>query len=993
MRKVTLTVVLLLALAVSIGVFGAKAATEDDIEQSVSDGVAWLAGEQDPTDHHWGTGDETAKTCLVLVKLEERAYDLGYPSPFDPGYEYSDEIDLGWDYVFDATRTVKQSPLPTQDHTALPGSGIIDDPDTNGNGYGVYFGPSHHTYTTGICLMALAASGTPDRPNDGGLDFNVDGSPDTFKEIAQDAVDWLAFAQADSGPGEGGWGYAALDNTEDKADNSNSGYAVLGLVYGEDFGCTVPAWVRTELNVWIGNIQDPVNGDANDGGSWYYPPGPYGLAWVNELKAGNLIFEMTFYGDAPGAGRFEDALDYIERHWQDGPAVTGPYLTLVGWGYNTSPPSTVPADYQAMYCLMRGLEYSRIVLLDTDGDGNRDDDWFNQEPPASPAQDFASVLVAQQQGDGSWPGNCDFWSDPILCTTWALLTLEKLPIVYYDIGDFVWHDLNADGQQDPGEPGLDGIEVELWEDTDCDGTPDTAIDTTSTADGGIYKFTVRAGCYFVEVFPNQAALAGYDQSPKNVGNDATDSDGDVGTGMSDQVRVGPEDDDDLTIDFGFYQPGTIIVEKQADPDGAPGTFTFTGDAPGTISDDGQIIVAELPPGTYTATEADPTPAFDLTGITCDDGGSATPSTWDVGTRTATFNLESGETVKCTFTNTRRGTIIVEKQTEPDGAPGTFTFTGDAPGTISDDGQIIVAELPPGTYTATEADPTPAFDLTGITCDDGGSATPSTWDVGTRTATFNLESGETVKCTFTNTQRGTIIVEKQTNPDGAPGSFTFTGDASGTISDDGQIIVADLWPGTYTATEADPTPAFDLTGITCDDGGSATPSTWDVGTRTATFNLESGETVKCTFTNTQRGTIIVEKQTNPDGAPGSFTFTGDASGTISDNGQIIVANLQPGTYTATEAEPAAYDLDGITCDDGGSATPSTWDVTARTGTATFNLDPGETVKCTFINTYYPPRPVGVIDVPVNKLKLLAPRIGLASLMVIAAAVLIFKKRKV
>jgi hypothetical protein len=163
--------------------------------------------------------------------------------------------------------------------------------------------------------------------------------------------------------------------------------------------------------VWIGNVQDPVNGDSNDGGSWYRPKRS---SWVNELKTGNLIFEMTFVGDDPDTSqRFEDALDYIERYWRH--PSTDP-----GWGY-----ARYPACYQAMYCLMKGLEYSSIDQIDTDGDGERDDDWFNQEPPASPAQDFATVLVAQQNPDGSWPGNCP-WGDSVLCTTWALLTLEKV---------------------------------------------------------------------------------------------------------------------------------------------------------------------------------------------------------------------------------------------------------------------------------------------------------------------------------------------------------------------------------------------------------------------------------------------------------------------------------------------------------------------------------------------------------------------------------------
>ena len=53
---------------------------------------------------------------------------------------------------------------------------------------------------------------------------------------------------------------------------------------------------------------------------------------------------------------------------------------------------------------------------------------------------------------------------------------------------------------------------------------------------------------------------------------------------------------------------------------------------------------------------------------------------------------------------------------------------------------------------------------------------------------------------------------------------------------------------------------------------------------------------------QFGTIIVEKQTDPDGAPDAFTFTGDVAGAIPDGGQIVVTNLAPGTYTSTETVP-------------------------------------------------------------------------------------------
>jgi hypothetical protein len=68
-----------------------------------------------------------------------------------------------------------------------------------------------------------------------------------------------------------------------------------------------------------------------------------------------------------------------------------------------------------MFCLMKGFEYSGIDLIDLDGDGTPEHDWY---------QEFAQVIVDQQDPDGSWPSSD--WGDTLLNTLWALLTLEKI---------------------------------------------------------------------------------------------------------------------------------------------------------------------------------------------------------------------------------------------------------------------------------------------------------------------------------------------------------------------------------------------------------------------------------------------------------------------------------------------------------------------------------------------------------------------------------------
>ena len=401
-----LAIMLTVTLLSSILTVPSKAAVPADIVNAIEDGVQALVDMQH-TDGSWHAGTWSnshpiATTCFALVKLQERAYELEYPSPFVDEYPYHEAVIDGWGFVLDAAKITKTTPLTVQP---------AGDPDENGNGYGLDFATAtgeRYGYTNGICLMALASTGTPDRPNDDGLDFNGDLDADTYLELAQDVAEHLAYGQVDSGLRQGGWHYTVGSGAnQPAADNSVTGYTVLGLAYAEDFGVTLPDFVKPETDIWVNYIQ------SADGGSGYNAPGV-----SNELRTGNLIFEMTFVdgGGAPATQRFKDALAYIEGHWRD--ANKNP-----GWGYSLSPCT----DYQAMYTLMKGLQFSGIDLIDTDGDTARDDDWFNQEPPADPAQDFASVLVQQQNSaTGLWPSDCHQYGDQALCQIWALLILEKI---------------------------------------------------------------------------------------------------------------------------------------------------------------------------------------------------------------------------------------------------------------------------------------------------------------------------------------------------------------------------------------------------------------------------------------------------------------------------------------------------------------------------------------------------------------------------------------
>jgi len=405
MRNILVAAVLLLALSTQ-----ANAATPEQIEASIQNGTAWLVANQNP-DGSWGTSNQIAETGLILYKLIDRAQELGKDplevcgsSPTATCYVYAQNVKDGLNFTMTNVQTVAITP---QDHTA-GATGTIDNPDNNGNGKGLAWesqaGGDRRSYSTGIVTAALSLL-------DGTKTVAVGPYAGTaYSLIVQDAVDFLAYAQSDAGSAQGGWVYDGQNNGSG-ADNSVSGYAVLGLAEAQSKGYNVPAWVKTELNVWIDYIQTDVNTPFCDnsggpydciGGSGYEQPG----SWVNILKTGNLIQEMTLNGDSNTAPRVVNAKNYITRHFFD---------TNIepGWGYSLN-----PAHYQAMFTTMKGLEYANVPLLDINGDGTPEFDWW---------LNFTDVIVAQEipagAGQGYW-SRCD-WGDDNLCTAWALLTLEK----------------------------------------------------------------------------------------------------------------------------------------------------------------------------------------------------------------------------------------------------------------------------------------------------------------------------------------------------------------------------------------------------------------------------------------------------------------------------------------------------------------------------------------------------------------------------------------
>ena len=408
-KKIASTVLLAVLLLPMFSVLPVTfAATDEEIEESIVAGLIWLAGQQND-DGSWGDYEQVAHTGLAVLKFIDRARELD-EDPFSDEYEYHLQVMDGLDYIFQNADTMNIT--DPQPH---------GDPDVDGDGLGVYFEIDswHRTYSTGICLMAVSAA-----------DISADrlGNPSpvvamgpltgwTYEDVIRDTVDYLAFGQNDGGSERGGWGY---NENYDWSDNSNSGWATLGLGYAMASGATIPQFVYDELEIWIDYIQNDVDGDAEDGGSGYQVPD----SWVNMLKTGNLLYQMRLVGDTVDTQRVIDAIDYQERHWNDAnwdPGWKGP-----GWGANNW------THHQATFCIMKGFEAFGVDLIDLDDDDIPEHDWFD---------DISTRIVQTQNPDGSW--FYDEWGDDILSTTWALLTLEKVVEVpripvYVDIKPGSW---------------------------------------------------------------------------------------------------------------------------------------------------------------------------------------------------------------------------------------------------------------------------------------------------------------------------------------------------------------------------------------------------------------------------------------------------------------------------------------------------------------------------------------------------------------------------
>lgn len=191
------------------------------------------------------------------------------------------------------------------------------------------------------------------------------------------------------------------------------------------------------------------------------------------------------------------------------------------------------------------------------------------------------------------------------------------------VGDRVWSDLNGNGVQDAGEPGIVGAAMQLVT-PGPDGVLNTADDmrfTTTTGTDGIYTFAN------VPVYgPSDMVTVNVTSRPAGFSNLTYDLDG-IATPNTATAELGATQVR-TDFDFGYQQPvanrvslaGLVYVDRnnnglrEADEIGIPGvTVHLTGTTTtgrrvsATVVTDkqGSFLINELPVGTYTLREVHP----------------------------------------------------------------------------------------------------------------------------------------------------------------------------------------------------------------------------------------------------------------------------------------------------------------------------------------------------------------------------------------------------
>ncbi|MBK7936606.1 MAG: carboxypeptidase regulatory-like domain-containing protein [Lewinellaceae bacterium] len=435
------------------------------------------------------------------------------------------------------------------------------------------------------------------------------------------------------------------------------------------------------------------------------------------------------------------------------------------------------------------------------------------------------------------------------------------------IGNFAWVDKNADGDQDPDEPGLEGVQVML---TGTDGQGNNVNQTLYTDVNGYYEFTdLVPGTYklkFVAPSGSQYEITGIDLAG---GDDTQDSDANESMAGMTVNEILTSGEHNPTYDAGFYEPASVgdlvWLDKNANgvqDAGEPGIFNVTvklqdafgnpvtADADGTpvtnvfTDANGNYLFDNLVPGTYKVMFVSPGATYFLT-------------TSDAGTNDAQDSDASGPMLMTQTTTLASGDHdpTLDAGFYEKAKIGNYTWEDTDGDGIQDPGENPLPGIPV-TLTGTDGQGNPVL-LTDVT------------DANGLYLFDNLVPGE-YKLTFATTLNDYVVTDvNQGNNEG------LDSDADATMN--GMTVVEVLTSGedndTYDAGYYEPAEIGNYTWIDENADGDQDP----------------GE-------DPLPGVVVILDGTTGSGEPVNLTASTDA------NGLYLFSDLQPGSYKLTFQTP-------------------------------------------------------------------------------------------
>jgi hypothetical protein len=346
-----------------------------------------------------------------------------------------------------------------------------------------------------------------------------------------------------------------------------------------------------------------------------------------------------------------------------------------------------------------------------------------------------------------------------------------------------FHDLDADGMRDRGEPGLPRWII--WADYDDDGVKDVGEPFGITDAQGHYVINdIRPpdGTYMLretlstELGLRLARLAGVTCSYPNA-----NTPGGTASATGGLFRCGwlPIQSATTTYarfrDFGNYVPATLVVKKQLEPSSDPGRFDLlvNGRVVVAAAGDGATRASRVRPGAYTVSEvaaAGTNAANYRSSVECKVGTRGTRVR--LGSVYAELRLRSGQLAVCTFRNVRLGSpaIAIDK-------------VGPASATAGDTLRYQLVVRNPGDLPF----PAASVEVVDPNCDDPpalvGKADPPGADATPRT----LDPGDV----WTYSCSKKTVAPEDCRPSVVTNTAAVTGEAGGSIRTDSSRIDTDL----------------------------------------------------------------------------------------------------------------------------------------------------------------------------------------------------------